>query len=102
MVPHTATEQVVQSISDTETSQGVVGVLRKPSFEVGDVLQGLNRALLVAMDGVQDPGNAGRGSEQVMTAVAQNSGFLGLTLSNYSQAHWCEAARCLEQTQYLR
>jgi len=50
-------ERVMVSLSDTPSPQGLVGVARIPSYRPEDVLGA--DPLVVVMDGVQDPGNAG-------------------------------------------
>lgn len=45
------------TVAATETSQGVATLLRLPAWSDADLLQG--RPLVVVLDGVQDPGNAG-------------------------------------------
>lgn len=41
----------------TESSQGVIALVRPPEWTLDELIRG--RTLLVALDGVQDPGNAG-------------------------------------------
>lgn len=51
-----------KTLSDTEHSQGIIGVFRRPSFENASLLKNLHRkkrSLVVILDGLQDPGNAG-------------------------------------------
>ena len=50
-------DALFQKISATETSQGVIALVRPPEWEPARLLAG--NSLIVAMDGVQDPGNAG-------------------------------------------
>ena len=45
-----------QSISDTETSQGVMALVKPPTWTLD---QFPSPALIVVLDGIQDPGNAG-------------------------------------------
>ncbi|QED48872.1 TrmH family RNA methyltransferase [Cytobacillus dafuensis] len=49
------TNEIIQSLSDTETPQGVIGVCRQQTFDAANV-EG-HRFLLI--DAVQDPGNLG-------------------------------------------
>lgn len=51
-------DQVLEALSDTETPQGVLVVCREPAWTLEDVLGHADRGLL-ALDGVQDPGNVG-------------------------------------------
>jgi TrmH family RNA methyltransferase len=48
---------VLRSISSTETPQGVVALVRPPSWSLVDVMAG--EALVMVLDGIQEPGNAG-------------------------------------------
>lgn len=50
-------EALFSEMASTEASQGVLALVRPPSSTMDDVLRG--RALVVVLDGVQDPGNAG-------------------------------------------
>lgn len=45
-------------MSDTQTPQGVMTVLRKPSYEPEDILKG-KKPLIMVLEDLQDPGNAG-------------------------------------------
>lgn len=50
-------DELFQSLSSTETSQGVIALVRPPSWKLEQLLRG--HCLLVILDGVQDPGNCG-------------------------------------------
>ena len=50
-------DPLLQSISGTESAQGVIALVRPPEWTVDDVFG--ERPLVVALDGIQDPGNAG-------------------------------------------
>lgn len=50
-------DRVFRSISGTETPQGVMALFAPPRYHVADLLAGV--PLVVVLDGVQDPGNAG-------------------------------------------
>lgn len=52
------TESVFDSISDTRTTQGVLGLFERPQALAADVLSRRD-TIAVALDGVQDPGNVG-------------------------------------------
>lgn len=51
-------QAIMRTICDTESPQGVVALGGRPRFELDDVLRGEN-PLVVALDGLQDPGNVG-------------------------------------------
>lgn len=50
-------DALLQSIAATETSQGVLALVRPPAWDLDQVFTGL--PLVVVLDGLQDPGNAG-------------------------------------------
>lgn len=50
-------DALFQSLAGTESSQGVIALLAPPSWVLEQLFRG--RSLVVALDGVQDPGNAG-------------------------------------------
>lgn len=57
-LPHLAVpDSVLASVASTETSPGVVSLVRLPDWKMSDLLRA--PALIVILDGVQDPGNAG-------------------------------------------
>jgi TrmH family RNA methyltransferase len=49
---------LLESIADTKTSQGVIGLFERPRWTPEQILSRRD-ALAVALDGVQDPGNVG-------------------------------------------
>ncbi len=50
-------DALFQTISTTEASQGVIALVKPPRWQVADVFRG--KSLVVVLDGIQDPGNAG-------------------------------------------
>jgi TrmH family RNA methyltransferase len=50
-------DRLFESLSTTETSQGVMALVRPPSWKIDDLLQGT--PLVLILDELQDPGNAG-------------------------------------------
>ena len=50
-------DRLFQTIAATETSQGVIALVRLPEWPLKKLFQG--EAFVVVLDGVQDPGNAG-------------------------------------------
>ncbi len=53
----TVSDKILAEISATETSQGVIALVRPPQWTMEQVFQGT--ALVLILDGLQDPGNAG-------------------------------------------
>jgi RNA methyltransferase, TrmH family len=50
-------DALFQSLSGTETSQGVMALVKPPEWNLDQLFRG--RPLVVVLDGLQDPGNAG-------------------------------------------
>ena len=50
-------DALFREVSTTETTQGVIALVRPPSWTAEHVLRGLS--LTVVLDGIQEPGNAG-------------------------------------------
>lgn len=50
-------DALFQSLSGTETSQGVMALVKPPVWKLEQLFRG--RSLVVVLDGLQDPGNAG-------------------------------------------
>jgi TrmH family RNA methyltransferase len=48
---------LLKSITDTKTSQGVIGLFERPRWSADQIFS--RKGLAVALDGVQDPGNVG-------------------------------------------
>lgn len=54
----TVSDEVFQKISDTKTPQGILCVVKKPHYELSDLLK-KEHPLLVLLEDIQDPGNLG-------------------------------------------
>ena len=65
----------VSEMSDTQTPQGVMTVLRKPSYEPEDILKG-KKPLIMVLEDLQDPGNAGS-----IVRTAEGAGVDGIFLT---------------------
>lgn len=50
--------EVFEAVAETQTSQGVIGLFERPEADAAEIL-GNRRAVAVALDGIQDPGNVG-------------------------------------------
>lgn len=55
---HALSKALFHSLSDTVTSQGVIGLFPRPQTTLSAILDHAQR-IIVALDGVQDPGNVG-------------------------------------------
>ncbi|MBQ8306507.1 MAG: RNA methyltransferase [Blautia sp.] len=74
----TVADNVFRQMSDTQTPQGILTVLRKPSWSLADVLQGED-PLLVILEDLQDPGNAG-----TILRTGEGAGISGVILTRQS------------------
>lgn len=70
-------DALFQQLAGTETSQGVMALVRPPVWSMEQLVRG--RTLLVVLDGVQDPGNAG-----ALIRAAEAFGATGLLLTKGS------------------
>jgi TrmH family RNA methyltransferase len=51
-------EKLFQTIAATETTQGVMALVRMPEWSMDQLFRG--QSLVIVLDGLQDPGNAAR------------------------------------------
>ena len=68
-------DQVYKSVSDTQTPQGILCLVKKPSYELADLLQGENTHLLI-LESIQDPGNLG-----TMLRTGEGAGITGVIMN---------------------
>lgn len=71
-------DSVFQSMSETVTPQGVLGLVQMPSYELGDIL-GDNRRSVLLLDDLRDPGNLG-----TIMRTAEGADMSGVVLSKES------------------
>jgi RNA methyltransferase, TrmH family len=65
---HRVSEQVIASVSDTATPQGVVARVRSPALSIGELE--LGSGLVIVLADVRDPGNAGTLMRSALAAGA--------------------------------
>lgn len=69
-------ENVMKSIADTKTPQGVVSLVKRQHYTVEDVCKGEN-PLIMALENLQDPGNLG-----TIIRTAEGAGVTGILMSS--------------------
>ena len=71
-------DAVFKSISDTQTPQGILCLVRMPQYPLSDLLRG-DRTHLLIVESIQDPGNLG-----TIFRTAEAAGATGILLSSDS------------------
>lgn len=75
-LPHEiVTDPVFKQMSDTQTPQGILTVLKKPSYTIEEILGGENPLVMILED-LQDPGNAG-----TIFRTGEGAGISGVLLT---------------------
>lgn len=69
-------DQVFKCISQTQTPQGVLAVIKQPHYELEQLLDG-ERTMLLILEDVQDPGNLG-----TMIRTGEGAGVTGVIASS--------------------
>jgi TrmH family RNA methyltransferase len=75
-------EKTFRDLSSTESPQGVIALVRPPAWTLDQILSGC--ALVVVLDGVQDPGNAGAILRAAEAFGATGAVFLKGTVNPYN------------------
>lgn len=74
----TLSDQVFSHVSDTKTPQGILAVVRRPEYQIEDILgSDPKHALVLVLDNLQDPGNLG-----TIFRTAEAAGAGGILMSS--------------------
>lgn len=68
-------DNVFKSISDTQTPQGIMSIVKMPQYSLLDVLKGDKTHLLI-LESIQDPGNLG-----TMIRTGEGAGITGIIMN---------------------
>ena len=68
-------DSVFRAVSDTQTPQGILAVVRMPKYELKNLLKGDKTHLLI-LDSIQDPGNLG-----TMIRTGEGAGISGIIMN---------------------
>ena len=69
-------DSVFKAVSDTQTPQGVLAVVRMPSYEFEELFDGEKTQLLI-LESIQDPGNLG-----TMIRTGEGAGMTGIIMNH--------------------
>lgn len=69
-------DEVFAKMSDTQTPQGILAVIRRPDYELSQLLKRDN-ALFVILENLQDPGNLG-----TIVRTGEGAGITGVIMSD--------------------
>ena len=72
----TVTDDVMKSMSDTQTPQGILCVVKQPSCVIEDIMGNKKSHLLLVLEGLQDPGNLG-----TIFRTSEAAGVTGIIMS---------------------
>jgi TrmH family RNA methyltransferase len=92
-------DALFQSISGTETAQGVMALVKPPAWTLEQLFRG--SALVVVLDGLQDPGNAGTIVRAAEAFGATGVMFLKGTVSPYNPKSLRASAGSLFRVPFL-
>jgi len=92
-------DALLQGLSGTESAQGVIALVRPPVWTVDDLFR--DRQLLVVLDGVQDPGNAGAILRAAEALGATGAVFLKGSVSPHSPKTLRASAGSLFRIPYI-
>ena len=74
--PEIVTDAVMKAMSDTQTPQGILGVVRQQEYTIREMCKGEKAPLLLILENLQDPGNLG-----TIMRTAEAAGVNGVIMS---------------------
>lgn len=74
-------DRLFQTVAATETSQGVIALVQPPEWSLEQIFRG--QSLVVVLDGLQDPGNAG-----AIVRAAEAFGATGVVFAKGTVGPW--------------
>ncbi len=92
-------DALLRRVSGTENSQGVIALVKPPEWKLEQLFRG--RPLVVVLDGLQDPGNAGAILRAAEAFGATGAMFLKGTVSPYNPKTLRASAGSLFRIPYL-
>ena len=92
-------DQIFSEISATESSQGVMALVRMPTWTIDQLFRG--QSLVVIFDGLQDPGNAGAIVRTAEAFGATGIAFIKGTVSPFNPKTLRASAGSLFRVPYL-
>jgi len=92
-------DALLQTISGTENSQGVMALIKPPAWKLEQLFRG--RCLVAVLDGLQDPGNAGTIVRAAEAFGATGALFLKGTVSPYNSKTLRSSAGSLFRVPFL-
>lgn len=72
----TVTDKVFKEISQTQTPQGILAVVKQTCYDIEQMLKGSKAPLLLVLETIQDPGNLG-----TMIRMAEGAGVDGVIMN---------------------
>lgn len=76
LYPETVSDSVMKAMSDTQTPQGILGVVRQQEYSILEMCKGERAPLLLILENLQDPGNLG-----TIMRTAEAAGVNGVIMS---------------------
>ena len=75
--PETVSENVMSAMSDTISPQGILAVVKQPSYDVKKLTDGTENPLFILLENLQDPGNLG-----TILRTAEGAGVTAVIMSS--------------------